>query len=90
MFHRTDAELPRTINAQVSSYHPILWKFLVNRKREESLTQVQMLHCLGGHALPPQRRRYVDNSAQILCIVDDYPSREPVFYLQRLAHNLPY
>ena len=100
MFHRTDAELPRTnnsiegwhrsFNAQVSSYHPTFWKFLDNIKREESLTRVQILHCFGGHAPPPQRRRYVDSSARILRIVDDYPNREPIYYLQSIAHNLSY
>ena len=101
MFHRTDAELPRTnnriegwhrsFNAQVSSYHPTFWKFRDKLKREESLTQVQILHCLGGHAPPLQRRRqYVDSSARILRIVDDYPNREPIYYLQSIAHNLSY
>ena len=90
MFHRTDAELPRTnnsiegwhrsFNAQVSSYHPTFWKSLDNLNREESLTRAQILHCLGGHAPPPQRQRYVDSSARILRIVDDYSHREPIYY----------
>ena len=98
MFHRTDAELPRInnsiegwhriSNAQVSSYHPTFWKFLDNLKREESLPRVQVLHCLGGHTPPPQRRRYVDSSVRILRIVDDNPNREPIYYLQSIAHNL--
>ena len=100
MFNRTDVELPRTnnsiegwhrsFNVQVSSYHPTFWKFVDNLKREELLTRVQILHCLGGHASPPQRWRYVDSSARILRIVDDYPNREPIYYLQSIAHNLSY
>ena len=54
-------------------------------KRKESLTQVQVLHYLGGHAPPPQRWWYVDINARILRIVDDCPNLEPIYYL----HNLP-
>ena len=54
-------------------------------KRKESLTQVQVLHCLGVHTPPPQRWWYVDINARILRIVDDYPNLEPIYYL----HNLP-
>ena len=66
IFHRTDEELPRTnnsiegwdrnFNVQVSSYHPTFWKFPGNLKREGLLTRVRILHCLGGHAPPRQRR----------------------------------
>ena len=100
MFHGTDAEFPRTknsiegwhrsFNAQVSSYHPTFLKFLDKIKREESLTRVQILHCVGGHAPLPQRRRYVDISARILRIADDYPNREPIYYLQSIVDNLSY
>ena len=84
MFQRTDAELPRTnnsiegwdrsFNAQVSPYHTTFWKFQDSLKREEPIIRVQILHCLGGHAPPPQRRRDVDSSTRILRIVDDYPN----------------
>ena len=100
MFHRNDAELPRTnksiegwhrsFKAQVSSYHPIFWKFLDNLQREQSLTQVQILHFLRGHAPPSQRRRYVDRRERMLFIVDDYPNCEPIYCLQSIARNLSY
>ena len=38
---------------------------------EESLTRVHILHCLGGHAPPSQRRQNVDRGARILRIVDN-------------------
>ena len=75
---------------QVSSYHATFWKFLDNLKREELLNRVQILRCLRGHAPPPQRQQYVDSSARILRIVDDYPNRKAIYYLQSITHNLSY
>ena len=87
MFHRTDAELPRTnnsiegwhisFNTQVSSYHLTFWKFLENLKREESLTRAQILHCLGGHAPPQQPRRYFDSSVPVKVGPCSLLSRKP-------------
>ena len=94
------AESPRTnnsiegwhilYNAQVSFCHPTFRKFLDNLKREQSLTGAQILHSLGGDASLLQRRPYVGSSARILCIVDDYPNRKPIYYLQSIARNLSY
>ena len=101
MFDRSDVELPRinnskegwhrSFNAQASSYHPTFSKLLENLKREEPLTRVQILYCLGGHAPPLQRRRYVDSSVRILRIEriihieDDYPNRQPIYYLRTVC-----
>ena len=80
----------RRFNAQVSSYHPLFWKFLDSLKREESLTRVPTLQCFGRHALQPYRQRYVDSNGGILRIVDDNPNHEPINYLESIAHNLSY
>ena len=89
MFRRTDAELPRannsiegwhtSFNAEVSSYHPTFWKFLDNLKRKESLAREQILHCIGGHTPPTQRRRYVDSSAQILRMIIQTASQSTIY-----------
>lgn len=98
MFHRTYDELPRTNNnvegwhrgfqAQVSSCHPVFWKFLQILQNEEGLKRVEILQNLVGHQAEPQRRRYRDCNARILAVVDDYANRERMQYLRSIAHNI--
>jgi len=100
MFHRTYDELPRTNNsvegwhrgfqAQVSSCHPVFWKFLQILQNEESLKRVEIIQNLVGFQPQPQRRRYRDCNARILAIVDDYPNRNRMQYLRSIAHNLDF
>ena len=96
-FHRTAEELPRTNNnieawrnsfqANVSSTHPTFWKFLDVLLREERIVRVRMLQNQTGHAPEPQRRRYADCNVRILKFVDNYPNRQVMDYLRRIAHQ---
>ena len=98
MFHRTQHELPRTNNsiegwhrafqANVSAWHPTIYRFLDILKREESMARVSILQVLGGHPPPPVSRRYVDCNERILRIVDNFPNMTPMRYLRSIAHNL--
>ena len=100
MFHRTDNELPRTNNtvegshrgfqSHVKTCHPSFWKFIVIMKQEEGLVWAGVLKNQGGHAPLPQRRRYADNHARILRIVDDYANRGKMNYLPSIAHNIDF
>ena len=100
MFHRTYDELPRTnisvegwhrgFQAQVSSCHPLFWKFLQILQNEESLKRVEIIQNLVGFQPQPQRRRYRDCNARILAIMDDYPNRKRMQYLRSIAHNLDF
>jgi hypothetical protein len=100
MFHRTHDELPRTNNsiegwhrgfqAQVSSCHPVFWKFLQILQNEESLKRVEIIQNLAGYHPEPQRRRYRDCNARILTIVDDYANRDRMNYLRSIAHNIDF
>lgn len=98
MFHRTDNELPRTNNAvegwhrsfqtMISECHPTIWKFIKSLKKEEGIIRATVLQNQGGHEPPRQRRRYADNNARILRIVDDYANRDRIYYLRSIAHNI--
>lgn len=100
MFHRTYNELPRTNNSvegwhrrfqsQVSSCHPVFWKFLQMLQNEESLIRVDIIQNLVGHPPAPQRRRYLDCNRRILAIVDDYANQNRMRYLRFIAHNLSF
>ena len=50
-------------------------------KQEEALVRTGVLQNQGGHPPLPQRRRYADNHARILGIVDDYANRGRINYL---------
>jgi hypothetical protein len=75
MFHRTFDELPRTNNAiegwhrgfqaTVASCHPTFWRFLNCIKKEDGFNRVKILQARGGHAAPPQRRRYADANQRL-------------------------
>ena len=97
MFHRTDNELPRTNNvvegwhrgfqSHVTTCHPSFWKFIDIMKQEEGVVRAGVLQNQGGHPSPPQRRRYTDNHARILRIVDDYANSGRIDYLRSNAYN---
>ena len=97
MFHRTDNELPRTNNvvegwhrgfqSHVTTCHPSFWKFIDIMKQEEGVVRAGVLQNQGGHPSPPQRRRYTDNHARILRIVDDYANSGRIDYLRSNGYN---
>ena len=71
--HNTPIYLFKVITT-TSAFFYFLWRCCVDLEqintcwesnvwREESLTRVQILQCLRGHALPPCRRQYIDSSA---------------------------
>ena len=49
-------------------------------KQEEGLIRADVLQNQGGHLPPPQQRRYADNHARILRIVDDCANRGRINY----------
>ena len=100
MFHRTYNELPRTNNAaerwhrgfqrHVTTCHLSFWKFIDIMKQEEALVRTGVLQNQGGHPPLPQRRRYADNHARILGIVDDYANRGRINYLWSIARSVDF
>ena len=97
MFHRTDNELPRTNNAvegwhcgfqsHVTTCYSSFWKFIDIMKQEEGLVRAGVLQNQEVHPPLPQWRRYADNHARILRIVDDYANRK---YCRSIAHNIDF
>ena len=59
-------------------------------KQEEGLIRAGVLQNQGGHPPPPQRRRYADNHARILRIVDDYANWGRINYLRSIANNVDF
>ena len=69
-------------------YHPTFRKFINLLKKEQTLDRVDMVQAEASHPPPAQRRRYVDCNQRIIAIVDNYPNRDNMRYLQGIAHNL--
>ena len=59
-------------------------------KQEEGLIRAGVLQNQGGHPPPLQRRRYADNHARILRIVDDYANWGRINYLRSIANNIDF
>ena len=59
-------------------------------KQEEGIVRAGVLQNQGGHPPPPQRKRYADNHARILRIVDDYANMGSINYLRGIAHNIDF
>lgn len=100
MYDRVVEDLPRTNNslegwhnhmqANITSFHPNIWKFLEVLKREQALTSVTINQVLAGHPAPPTRKRYQDLTGRIANIVQDYENRHVLDFLRGIAHNLQF
>ena len=98
MFHQTHEELPRTSNHMEGwhwklqricmYYYPNFWKFINLLKKEQTLNRVDMVQAEFDPPPPTQPRRYVNCNQRIIAIVDDYPNKVNMRYLQGIAHNL--
>ena len=98
MFHRTNQEMSRTnkhierwhrrFQSLYVSYYPEFWKFIQLLEQEHSVNRVELLQAAGGHSPRARRWRYVDCNERILAILDDYPNRDTIRYLQSIAHYL--
>lgn len=101
MWHdRVTEDLPRTNNslegwhnhmqANITSFHPNIWKFLEVLKREQALTSVTINQMLAGHPVPPQRKRYQDLTIRIANIVQEFKNCYVLEFLRCIAHNLQF
>jgi hypothetical protein len=98
--NQVEENLPRTNNSvegyhrkmqtAVSAHHPNIWRFLNILKREQSVNNTYLDQLLGGHAPPPQRKKYRDNNTRISRIVRDFGQRDRLDYLRGIAHNISF
>ena len=97
---RTEAELPRTNNnvegwnrkmqAAIACNHPNLWRFITVLKREYGVNNMLIDQALGGHAVPPPRKKYRCCNTRIVNIVEDFTNRNHLDFLRGIALNLQF
>lgn len=81
----------RGFEAQLTSYHPNIWKFVECIKREQTLSNAKIEQYLAGQEPPLKKRKYRDSAKRIKRIVMNYDASEPVIdYLRGLAHNISF
>ncbi|XP_042212508.1 uncharacterized protein LOC121875325 [Homarus americanus] len=98
VYDRVDEDLPRTNNslegwhnhmqANITSFHPNIWKFLEVLKMEQALTSIAINQMIAEDPAPPKRKRYQDSTATIATIVEDFENHHVLDFLRGVAHNL--
>ena len=98
MHERAVEELPKTNNhvegfrrkmlSAVSAQRPNIWNLLDVLKKKQGMTNVTLNQIVGGHAPPPQRRKYQENAQQVLTVVRDFNNRPALDFLRCIAYNI--
>ena len=68
----------RGFEAQLTSYHPNIWKFLECIKREQTLSNAKIKQYIVGQEPPLKKRNYRDSAKRIKRIVMNYDANEPI------------
>ena len=98
MHERAVEELPKANNhvegfhrkmlSAVSAQRPNIWNFLDVLKKEQGMTNVTLNQIVGGHAPPPQRRKYQENAQRVLTVVRDFNNRPVLDFLSGFAYSI--
>lgn len=98
VYDRVNAQLPRTNNAvegwhnsfngHVGSHHANIWKLIEVIKNDDDVSRVNLVKILQGN--PPNNANpvFARMNARILTVVASYANRQPLDYLQGIAHNI--
>ena len=74
--------------SHVGSHHANIWKLIEVIKNDDDVSYVDLVQILQGN--PPKNSNpvYARMNARILTVVASYAKRQPMDYLQGIAHNI--
>ena len=78
------------MQANKTSFHSNIWKFLQVLKSEQALTNVTIDQMRAGHAEPPLRKQCRDANERITTIVQKFANRLTLDYFRGIAQNLKF
>ncbi|XP_042221586.1 uncharacterized protein LOC121866058 [Homarus americanus] len=76
------------MQANITSFHPNIWKFLEVLKREQTLTNITINQTIAGDPAPPKRKRYQDSTAIIATVEHDLENRHVLNFVRGIAPQL--
>ena len=98
VYDRVNQNLPRTNNAvegwhnsfnsHVGLHHANIWKFLKVLKNDDDVSRVKMVKILQGNVPKNANPVFARMNVRILTVVASYGNRQPLDYLQGIAHNI--
>ena len=77
-----------SFNGCVGSHHANIWKLIGLMKNDDDISHVNLVKIIQGN--PPRNANpvCVRMKVQILTVVASYANRQPMDYLQGIAHNI--
>ena len=78
------------MQANITSFHTNIWKFLQVLKSEQALANVTINQMLAEHAEPSRWKQYQNANERITTIAQEFENRHILDYLRGIAHNLKF
>ena len=77
-----------SFNRHVGTHHANIWKLIEVIKNDDDVSRVNLVKILQGNPPKSTNPVFARMNVRILTVVSSYANRQPLDYLQSIAHNI--